>query len=65
MTRMSYKTVLRAKGIKPIRGAAHTVKKHGHVELLPVEGTHVHEIEQRDNVVQLAPALVAAMGEMA
>jgi hypothetical protein len=65
MTRMSYKTVLKAKGIKPIRGAAHTIKNNGDVELLPVVGTHVHEIEQRDNVIQLAPALAAAMGEMA
>ena len=42
MARMSYKTVLKAKGVKPLRHPAHTVKKHGDLELLPVEGVHRH-----------------------
>ena len=42
MTRMSYKSVLRAKGIKPLRAPAHTVKADGDVELLPVRGVIVH-----------------------
>jgi hypothetical protein len=44
MTRASYKSVLRAKGIKPIRRAAHTVKRNGDVELLPVRGVHIHDV---------------------
>ena len=62
----SYKHSLRAKGIKPIRRAAHTAKAPGDVELLPVRGVHVHRA--RDNVVAFTfkeRRLLAALEEMA
>ncbi len=42
MTRKSYKTVLRLKGIRPIR-IERTVKSDGDIELLPVRGSIVHQ----------------------
>ena len=41
----SYKTALRAKGIKPIRKLAHTDKSQGGIELLPVAGVYNHTLE--------------------
>ncbi len=52
MTRRTYKSVLAAKGLKPIRGRAHTPKAHGDLELMPVAGCHRHVVES-DNVVEL------------
>lgn len=38
MTRLSYKSALRAKGVPPLRGQLRTVRADGHRELLPVRG---------------------------
>ena len=73
MTRMNYQTVLRAKGIKPIRKPAHTIKNHGDLELLPVKGVHRHvKLDWDDLVTAVArtpaprtPFLELLMGEMA
>ena len=50
--RKSYKTVLRLKGIRPVK-IERTVKRDGDVELLPVRGTIVHQTRV-DNVVRLS-----------
>ena len=44
MTRKSYKTVLRLKGIRPVK-IERTVKAHGDIELLPVRGSIVHHVD--------------------
>lgn len=41
MTRQSYKHVLRAKGVRPVRGPLRTERGEGHRELLPVTGSGV------------------------